>query len=199
MSATTETLTAPAFAATRRRPGLAAATRWELRKLVAQARTRWTLLAPPAAPILIVVVIKGQGRPPKDTLYGRYIHHSGFSVPLLMLGFATQWVLPLLTALVAGDIFASEDQHGTWKTVLTRSTSRSKLFWAKTAVAIVFALVALVVLAAATIAASTLIVGHQPLTGLSGQTISPRSALGLVAASWASMAMPMVAFTCLAL
>ena len=54
---------------------------------------------------------------------------------LLVLGFATQWLLPLLTAIVAGDIFASEDQHGTWKTVLTRSASRSQLFWAKMLVA----------------------------------------------------------------
>ena len=57
-------------------------------------------------------------------------------MPLLMLGFAAQWVLPLLTALVAGDIFASEDQHGTWKTVLTRSVSRGQLFWAKTLAAV---------------------------------------------------------------
>jgi len=42
-------------------------------------------------------------------------------------------------------------------------------------------------------------VGHQPLTGLSGQTIQPRPALELVAASWASMALPMLGFTCLAL
>src|SRR3954447_19621040 len=151
MSATTDTLTAPAFAATQRRPGLAAATRWELRKLVAQARTRWTLLAALVAPILIVVVIKGQGRPPKDTLYGRYIHHSGYAVPLLMLGFAGQWIVPLLTALVAGDIFASEDQHGTWKTVLTRSATRAQLFWAKTITALTFAVTVLIVLAASTI------------------------------------------------
>ena len=47
--------------------------------------------------------------------------------------------------------------------------------------------------------ASYLIVGHQPLTGLSGQTIQTHAALGLVSAAWASMALPMVGFTCLAL
>jgi ABC-2 type transport system permease protein len=50
------------------------------------------------------------------------------------------------------DIFASEDQHGTWKTVLTRSASRAQLFWAKTITALAFAICALVVLAASTIA-----------------------------------------------
>lgn len=116
--------TAPAQPPARRRPGLLDAIRWELSKLAAQGRARWTLLICLLAPILIVVIINAQQRPPKDSLYGRFIHESGFAVALLVLGFAAQWVLPLLTALVAGDIFASEDQHGTWKTVLTRSASR---------------------------------------------------------------------------
>jgi ABC-2 type transport system permease protein len=143
--------------------------------------------------------VHSQPRPPKDTLFGRFATENGFAMALLILGVASQWVLPLLTAIVAGDIFASEDQHGTWKTVLTRSISRSKLFWAKSVVAAVFALLALAVLTVSTIASSLLIVGHQPLTGLSGQTIQARPALELVAASWASMALPMLGFTCLAL
>ena len=84
-------------------------------------------------------IIHGQSRPPKDTLFGRFATDNGFALALLVLGFASQWVLPLLTAIVAGDIFASEDQHGTWKTVLTRSTSRAQLFWAKTLAAVGFA------------------------------------------------------------
>jgi ABC-2 type transport system permease protein len=66
-------------------------------------------------------------------------------------------------------------------------------------VATVFGLVALVLLAASTIVSSLLIVGHGPLTGLSGQTIAPSHALALVSASWAAMALPMIGFTCLAL
>src|SRR4051794_3413587 len=104
---------------------------WEMSKLAAQVRTRATLGFCVIAPIAIVLILKGQQPPPKDTLFGRYIHETGLAVPLLMLGFATQWILPLLTAVVAGDIFASEDTHGTWKMVLTRSTSRTQLFWAK--------------------------------------------------------------------
>ena len=94
----------------RRLPSLLDAIWWEVRKLRAQARARYTLLVVALAPILIVVVVHGQQRPPKDTLFGRYAHDSGFSVALLVLGFASQWVLPLLTTIVAGDIFASEDQ-----------------------------------------------------------------------------------------
>jgi ABC-2 type transport system permease protein len=59
--------------------------------------------------------------------------------------------------------------------------------------------VVVVVLAASTIVSSVLIVGHQPLTGLSGQTIPAADALRLVAASWATMLPPMLGFTCLAI
>ncbi|MGZ4446649.1 MAG: ABC transporter permease [Nocardioides sp.] len=187
----------PATAAPR--PGLLAVLRWELRKLRAQYRARAVLLGALLGPIPIVLVIHGQSRPPKDTLFGRFATENGFALALLVLGFASQWVLPLLTAIVAGDIFASEDQHGTWKTVLTRSTGRGRIFWAKTLAATGFAVLVLIVLAASTIASSLLIVGHQPLTGLTGQTIPAATALKLVAASWATMLPPALAFTFLAI
>ena len=185
--------------APRSRPGLTAALRWEARKLRAQYRAKAVLLGALLGPIPVVLIIHGQSRPPKDTLFGRFATENGHALALLVLGFAAQWVLPLLTAIVAGDVFASEDQHGTWKTVLTRSTSRSRLFWAKTAAACGFAVLVLLVLAASTIACSVLLVGHQPLIGLSGQTIAAGTALPLVAASWASMLPGMLGFTCLAI
>lgn len=203
MSTSTAAVTAPgsttAPPADRPRGGTGAALRWELTKLAAQARARYALAFCLLAPIAIVFVVNGQGRPPKDTLYGRFIHQSGYAVPLLVLGFAGQWVLPLLTALVAGDIFASEDQHGTWKTILTRSTSRAQVFWAKTITALLFAIGALVVLAASTILSSVLIVGSAPLTGLTGQTIPAGTAAKLVVESWGTALAPMIGFTCLAI
>jgi hypothetical protein len=51
----------------------------------------------------------------------------------------------LLTALVTDDIFASEDQHGTWKTVPTLSAGRGQQFWAKTITALTFAIGVLIV------------------------------------------------------
>lgn len=185
--------------AERRHPSLLDAIGWEVSKLAAQVRARVTLLICLIAPILVVVVIKGQQRPPKDSLYGRSIHHSGFAIPLLMLGFAGQWVLPLMTAIVAGDIFAGEDSHGTWKTVLTRSASRAQLFWAKTITALAFAVSVLVVLAASTIISSVVIVGHQDLPGLTGQVIPSGTAARLVIASWATALAPLLGFTCLAI
>jgi ABC-2 type transport system permease protein len=201
MSATTNApvATAGTTPGARTRPGPVAPLRWEIRKLRAQLRAKAVLIGALVLPVVVVVVIHGQSRPPKDTLFGRFATVNGFALALLILGFAAQWVLPLLTAVVAGDIFAGEDQHGTWKTVLTRSTSRARLFWAKTVTAAGFAAIVLAILAASTIASSVLIVGHEPLTGLSGQTIPAAEALRLVAVSWATMLPPMLGFTCLAI
>jgi ABC-2 type transport system permease protein len=116
-----------------------------------------------------------------------------------MLAFAAQWLFPLLCALVAGDIFANEDQHGTWKTILTRSVSRGQVFWAKTIAAIGFSVTALMVLAASTIASSLALIGTQPLTGLTGQQIGSGTALRLVIASWAIAIAPLIGFTALAI
>lgn len=183
----------------RRHPTTFDALAWEVRKLVSQARCRWTLLAAALAPLPIVAVIHSQPRPPKDTLFGRFATDNGFAMALLVLGFAGQWILPLLTAIVAGDIFASEDSHGTWKTVLTRSVGRGRLFTAKAITALGFGCLALIVLAASTMVASYLVVGRQPLTGLGGQLILPGQAAQLVAEAWASALGPTIAFTCLAL
>ncbi len=171
---------------------------WEARKLASQARTRYTLIACLLVPIVIVVVLNGQ-RPPKDSLYGRYVLESGYAMPLLILGFAGQWVFPLLTSIVAGDIFAAEDQHGTWKTILTRSVSRSSIFWAKTLVCVGFAVLALTAFAASTITASLLVVGTQPLPGLGGQLIPGDQALPLVISSWTLALAPLLGFTALAI
>lgn len=181
------------------RVGAWTAFRWEVRKLAAQARPRYSLLLALIGPAVVVIVLNGQQNPPKDTLYGRYIHTSGYAMPLLILGFAAQWIFPLLTSIVAGDIFASEDQHGTWKTVLTRSVSRSSLFWGKTLAASAFAATILVVFAASTIVSSLMVVGTQPLQGLTGQLIPSSTALWLVVASWVLMLAPLLGFTALAI
>jgi ABC-2 type transport system permease protein len=186
-------------AAGRRRGGLPSALRWEVRKLRAQVRSKAVLLGAVLGPIPVVVIIHGQSRPPKDTLFGRFATDNGFALALLVLGFASQWVLPLLTAVVAGDIFASEDQQGTWKTVLTRSTSRARIFWAKTVAAGGFAVLVVALLATSTIVSSLVVLGQDPLIGLSGQTIASDTALRLVAASWVTMLPPTLGFTGLAI
>ncbi len=83
-------------------------------------------------PILFVVVhFRHQRRRTNDVAFGRYVDDSGLAVPLVLLLFGAVWLFPLITALVAGDIFASEDHNGTLKTILTRSLERWQIFAGK--------------------------------------------------------------------
>ena len=130
---------------------------WELRKLAAQRRTYLGLGAVLAATVAFVVAIVVN--PPQgggETFFLRYTRQSGFAVPLVLLLFSAVWFLPLVVALVAGDIVAAEDGNRTLKTILTRSASRSVIFTGKVAAAFTYTLLALLVLGVtATVAAST--------------------------------------------
>lgn len=173
--------------------------RFEARKLAAQYRARLVLLGALVVPVPVALIIHGQSQPPRDTLFGRYATSNGFSLALMILGFSGQWLLPVVAAIVAGDIFASEDQHGTWKTVLTRSAGRSRIFWSKVGVAALFNSVAVVLISVSTVAASVLIGGRSELIGVSGQSIPPTRALTLVSLCWLTSIIPTLGFTCLAI
>jgi ABC-2 type transport system permease protein len=142
--------------------------------------------------------VRLQSSLPTDTLFGRSVNDSGFAVPLVVLGFAALWVLPVLASSVGGDLFSAEDRYGTWTTVLTRSRSRAEVFAGKTVTAIGFAAVAVTVLALCSIAAGALIIGRQPLVNLSGLLLAPRDALLDVALAWMSVLPPVCGFTALA-
>ena len=62
----------------------------------------------------------------------------------------------MITALVAGDIVSSEDANNTLKMILTRSTTRSTIYWAKTLAAATYAVALLAVLFATAIIGSLL-------------------------------------------
>jgi len=102
--------------------------RFELVKLVSQWRIRLLVLACWIAPALFVAGVSRQSTLPVDTLFGRWMHATGWAGPLVMLGFAGTWALPLLTSLVAGDVFASEDRLGTWRHLLVAVRSPRRIF-----------------------------------------------------------------------
>jgi len=105
--------------------------RVEMRKLLAQARVRSVLAFLLLAPWIYIGLILHQDRLPLETLYGRYLKDTGYATPLALLVYASQWLLPLIAALIAGDVFSSEDQAGTLKSILTRCVDRSAVFWGR--------------------------------------------------------------------
>jgi ABC-2 type transport system permease protein len=170
--------------------------RWEMDKLRRQIRTRIVLLLCAAVPFAFVVLLHAQSATPQDTLFGRWVHESGFAIPLVILNFAGMWALPALAAVVAGDIFSSEDHYGTWKTVLTRSAGRGAVFAGKCLAAATWSVAVVLVLAVSSLLAG-MVSGRQPLVGLSGQLVGPGRAWWLVLASWGIALLPVLGFAAL--
>src|SRR5439155_9816630 len=101
-----------------------------------------------------------------------YLTKSGLVVPLVLLLFGAVWLFPLITALVAGDIFASEDHNGTLKTVLTRSLERWQIFAGKGLAALTYAVLAIFLCGTVAVIAGCLQSGFNSLQSLSGTIVS---------------------------
>ncbi|MFD4956959.1 ABC transporter permease, partial [Streptomyces sp. NPDC058451] len=101
----TATTAAHEHAAAARRVPVSRCYRFELVKLVSQWRIRLLVLVCWTVPGLFVAAVSLQSTLPSDTLFGRWMHATGWAGPLVMLGFAGTWALPLLTSVVAGDVF----------------------------------------------------------------------------------------------
>jgi ABC-2 type transport system permease protein len=172
--------------------------RAERRKLAVQLQTRVLALICLVGPFLFAGVLRLQSGVPADTLFGVWVHASGFAVPLVILGFAASWGFPLIAGVVAGDLFSAEDRYGTWKTVLTRSRSRRDVFAGKVLAAGAFASGLVMLAAVSSIAAGLIFTGAQRLVGLSGTLLSPAALAALVLASWVVSLLPVLAFTSLA-
>ncbi|HET6504785.1 MAG TPA: ABC transporter permease [Amycolatopsis sp.] len=173
--------------------------RCELAKLAALWWVKALLAACFVGPFAFALAMKLQDTEPTDTLFGRWVHDTGFASPLVVLGFASQWGLPVLACLVSGDIFSAEDRYGTWKAILTRSRTRTDILIGKALAAASFSVAAVVLAAVGSMISGVLLIGNQPLINLSGTAIPPGQATVLVALSWATALPPVLGFTCLGL
>jgi ABC-2 type transport system permease protein len=180
-------------AARARRVSLPRCYRFELVKLVSQWRIRLLVLACWIAPALFVAAVGEQSTLPTDTLFGRWMHATGWAGPLVMLGFAGTWALPLLTSMVAGDVFASEDRLGTWRHLLVTVRSPRRIFAAKSLAGLTVVLVLVAGLACSSTAGGLVAVGNQPLVGLDGHLLAPSDAAGQVLLAWACVLAPTLA------
>src|SRR5437588_8977574 len=144
-------------------PGVRTVYRWELTKLRYQKRTFLGLGAAAVVPIIFVFAVHfrhphGGG----DFAFASYLSKSGLSFPLVILLFGAIWMFPLITALVAGDIFASEDHNGTLKTIFTRSLERGQIFTGKTLAAATYAAAAILLNGTVAVNAGSIEAGVNP-------------------------------------
>ncbi len=179
--------------------GVRRAFRAECRKLASQISLRLIALVCALGPFVFGAVLRVQSGSPTDTIFGVWVHSSGFALALVLLAFAGAWGFPLIAGIVAGDLFSGEDRHGTWKMVLTRSRTRGELFAGKALAAAVFTLGLLVLLAVSSLLAGLIFVGAHSLVGLSGSTLPAGRTLLLVLASWLLCVLPALAYAGLAL
>ncbi|NUR77724.1 MAG: ABC transporter permease [Thermoleophilia bacterium] len=167
--------------------------RWELLKLLAQKRTYLGLGVSMAVPLIFTFVLIFKTGGPNDIPLGRYIRETGLALPFVVLFFMSIWAFPLITSLVAGDIVAAESHNGTLKTILTRSRNRGEIYAAKVAAAFTYTAVVVLAMGSVAVTAASIEWGFNPLTSLSGTTVSAGHGLGLLAASLAIYAWPMAA------
>ncbi|AOR36510.1 ABC transporter permease [Streptomyces fodineus] len=167
--------------------------RFEVVKLVSQWRIRLLVLACWSAPALFVAGVSQQSTLPADTLFGRWMLATGWAGPLVILGFSGTWALPLLTSVVAGDVFASEDRLGTWRHLLVAVRSPRRIFAAKALASLTVILLLVVGLAASSTVGGLLAVGNHPLVGLDGHPLSPGDAAAKVLLAWACVLAPTLA------
>ena len=173
--------------------------RVELTKLAAQRRLRAIVALVAVAPFIVAAVMDKQSQLPADTLFGRWLHTSGFALPLVVLGFAGTWGFPILSAVVAGDIFSTEDHQGTWRTLLTRSVDRASMFAGKALAAATWSVGMTVLIAVSATIAGVAVVGRSPLVLLDGSVHGSAFVLRLVIEAWLVALPPMLGFTALAI
>lgn len=196
--ASTPTSTTPAAALAGPAP-LLPTYRFELSKLVTQWRVRILLLACWLGPAGFVAVVSRQTSLPTDTVFGRWMGLTGWAGSLVVLGFACSWVLPLLTSLVAGDVFAAEDRLGTWRHLLVAVRSPRRIFLGKALASLTVILAMVVGLALSGIAGGLAAVGSHPLAGLDGHMLSPGAAARTVLLAWVCVLAPTLAFAAVGL
>jgi ABC-2 type transport system permease protein len=185
-----------------RRPGAGTVYAWELRKLRLQKRTYLGLGGAALVPLIFIVALLlngSNGGGDGEIPFERYVRETGLAIPLVGLFFGAFWLFPLITALVAGDIIATEDNHGTLKTILTRSVDRWQIFVAKTLAALTYALAALVLFVLVGLVVGGLIWGFDPLVSLSGTRIPVGRGLLLLAGTTLAYFLPIIAIAAIAL
>ena len=167
--------------------------RFELVKLLSQWRVRVLLIACLIGPAGFVVVVGQQSSLPSDTTFGRWMDATGWAGPLVLLGFSGTYALPLLTSLIAGDVFAVEDRLGTWRHLLVAVRSYQRIFAAKTLASLTVIVLLVVGLAGSAIVGGLASVGAQPLVGLDGHLLSPGATAGNVLLAWLCALAPTLA------
>ena len=175
------------------RPGALTVYRWELRKLRSQKRTYIGIAAAMLLPVLFTVVLSVQSGGPHDAPLATNLRISGLVLVLVVLTFVLRFAAQLLTALVAGDIVATETGGGTLKLVLTRSVTRSQLLTGKILATYTYVLALLAAMLATGLIGGIAVWGFHPIVNIALLPVSAWHTFFLTIAAFALFAIPLCA------
>jgi ABC-2 type transport system permease protein len=190
---------APASPAASRPVPVGSTYRFELVKLLSQWRIRLLIAACWILPAIGLYAVAHEQSLPSDTLYARWLHASGLAASLAALSFAGNWVLPLVTSIIAGDVFSSEDRLGTWRHLLVAVRSPRRIFAAKALASLTVIVIGFPGLAVSATAGGIAASGIRPLTGMDGLQLTPGDAAVRIAAVWLCALAPTLALAAIGL
>lgn len=182
-----------------KQPSTLTVLRWELRKLRSQKRTYLGLGIAIVIPLIFVLAQNLRNHPGHGggDIFFSHITESGLATPVLLLLLSSPVFLPLIAALVAGDVVANEDGNGTLKTILTRSVDRGQVIAAKTLAALLYAAAGAFTMAAVATIAGVASWGFHSVVTFSGTVVPAGKGLLLVVAAYGFFLIPLGTVACI--
>ena len=178
--------------------------RSEIVKVLFQKRTYVGWIGLLAIPILIVVALdlsspSSRGGDAGPNGFFVLAPHNGLLVPLAAIGALTLFLLPLLASMAGSFPLAGEAESGTIKTWLVHPVSRGGVLVSKWAVAVLYLLAGLALVAAGSYIAGVAVFGAHAPSLLSGGTVSIAEGLWLTLLTYLFVAAGMIAVISLAM
>jgi ABC-2 type transport system permease protein len=150
--------------------------RIELEKQWRRPRTILTLAALALFTVVLTIVLGASGARKVERVGDIPLlvvpNSSGFSVPVIALSSTMKFFLPLAVAIFAGESVAGEAGWGSLRYALAGSVSRSRYLFSKLVVALLFSVVAVVLVPLAALAVGTIAFGWHPFTAIDGSSSS---------------------------
>src|SRR3954467_2511273 len=147
----------------------------ELGKLFTRPRTWLTVALLSGLPVIVGIFLRTTGvgpRPGQGPALLTDVLSNGTLFPAAALALILPIFLPVATAVIAGDTIAGEANAGTLRYLLVRPVSRSWLLFSKLVTVVVFVFLAVLAVAGIGFVAGATLFGLQPVTSVSGSTLT---------------------------
>jgi ABC-2 type transport system permease protein len=147
----------------------------ELTKLLTRPRTWLTIALLAGLPVVVGIFLRTSGVGPRagqGPALLSDVFNNGVLFPAASLALILPIFLPVATAVIAGDTIAGEANGGTLRYLLMRPVGRTRLLVAKLITVVVFVFLAVIIVALIGYVAGAILFGIEPVTSVSGSSLS---------------------------